>query len=834
MTVSALLGLFPVEFFSNATAISNADEAIMDVLSKSSGQHLQRLAWKSSRAAFSGGKPHLDQQLHFHEEDLAHLLHHVYAVMFRHENMARLLAMDRRNIIRLQLVFYHRGCFGRLLQHVKNVSKVEWPKMMALLLTLIEKDRSSLMGAHYYQEFYAYLHLLGLANLPVVGTHVRVSLDKISDVHPSSAMTRTPTSSDSKGLCAWKEIPPVVCVTLKVPRAKLNVLTSVSVHELGTPLVHCVIQAPPMSRSGEWHDIFCAMQLSFGTISTSGDRNGDDLQLQIKEDGLNWRGKSPLMVSFYVPSNVILEEPSAARISFGLVSNPHNLHVFLKKLGMELNVFETILGDQEHVFVTKFFPNRRGHTSICPRVTAETNDVENEEVEFLRRTTAHVFHSRGVITSFTGRIDFISDTLKSALAGKAVVKTLQLSPRTIQIDIGENGKHILHFPTHVLNSQAKTRIARKSSYIEVTVPVASHAAGTGFPNFMYPLFVTDAEPALWNMPFLSLDSLPIINVAKKEDLQWLTPHTSLQMSARERRSREHDMATPGYIQKDVRINFKDAIFSMFMNFTGLQGPQRMRTQCLFHPEKGGVNIIIFISELRLDVGNRTALLDTVVLPLTHAITPRISKFLASFAQMKNNLIKVDDEELALWKQVIPAYVERCRTWKHLPTCEYNKTSKIPLSTEYAEPFLCSCGNGSVPPNFIKDIPHFNTVCKYSVRAAISPSYAVPFVEKMVSIDDLEKVKKVKDQEVKSGNKGIQKCGNCERTKHVNGEELAFCSRCRKVKYCSKECQKAAWNVHKKVCVKAEEAKGVSNGGGAGKDDGDLSALVKAMESEGLD
>ena len=32
--------------------------------------------------------------------------------------------------------------------------------------------------------------------------------------------------------------------------------------------------------------------------------------------------------------------------------------------------------------------------------------------------------------------------------------------------------------------------------------------------------------------------------------------------------------------------------------------------------------------------------------------------------------------------------------------------------------------------------------------------------------------------------------------------LKSCSRCRRVEYCSKECQTAAWPEHKKVCVKA--------------------------------
>ncbi|KAF2105443.1 hypothetical protein BDV96DRAFT_678206, partial [Lophiotrema nucula] len=43
------------------------------------------------------------------------------------------------------------------------------------------------------------------------------------------------------------------------------------------------------------------------------------------------------------------------------------------------------------------------------------------------------------------------------------------------------------------------------------------------------------------------------------------------------------------------------------------------------------------------------------------------------------------------------------------------------------------------------------------------------------------------------------CGNCGIENGQDGRALLNCSRCKNRKYCSKECQKKHWKVHKKVC-----------------------------------
>lgn len=43
------------------------------------------------------------------------------------------------------------------------------------------------------------------------------------------------------------------------------------------------------------------------------------------------------------------------------------------------------------------------------------------------------------------------------------------------------------------------------------------------------------------------------------------------------------------------------------------------------------------------------------------------------------------------------------------------------------------------------------------------------------------------------------CASCSKRRGKNGGELLQCSKCKDRKYCSFDCQKKHWNVHKKVC-----------------------------------
>lgn len=49
----------------------------------------------------------------------------------------------------------------------------------------------------------------------------------------------------------------------------------------------------------------------------------------------------------------------------------------------------------------------------------------------------------------------------------------------------------------------------------------------------------------------------------------------------------------------------------------------------------------------------------------------------------------------------------------------------------------------------------------------------------------------------------KQCGFCGATKAETSAELMTCSKCKKVSYCSKDCQKCHWAAHKKACEAPE-------------------------------
>jgi hypothetical protein len=819
-TVSLLLGLASVESWTNATAVAGVEEQMLDAILQStkmkagdrSTQTRTRLRWKRLSALsgrhlpLQGSMTQLFTNLEIDARDMSRMLYSIYQAMFCHEDIRTLMtSMKIQGIGKLSNPYYNRASFAALLKYVKTNVVIEWDKTINLFLGVLEEDVSpSSVSRNYLQELYLYLHLSGIYTAQVL----RDGAPKLFNLEAANHLS------------SWDNVPPVLCITFEIPRDKLKALKEMPRGTLGTPSLCCTVQSSRASPR-QWSNNFSAVQLAFGHIIPVGSKIDADFRVDVKEDPDSWAGKSPLVMSFFIPTWIVAQEPRTALVACGLQSTPHAAVSFAKTLGLELRIFETTLGDDRKVHITRFMPNM----SSYPIFVACSNNLERSsssaEVPFRTTIAANMAANGSQIVDLTCKIDFVSVAAKTKLADKDSLVELKCnSPLVTEVVVGRKIKCQALFPVPVSASRSKLRIARKSSYIEVVAPVLRPLDGDASPEFMFPLSIIPKaavqetmQPVNWNMPYVTLDALPILDTKKTAKMQWLTIHASLMFSSRESKIREARMLGQALSspQHDSRVDFKDGLFSLFMHFSGLQGDQA-NVFGLHKAGAGGVHILLFVSALRLDLASQTVILDAAVLPISHKALEdsMMQKFLGGLQSAKKLcLVNVTDTELRLWKQILPAFAERCRTWKHKSkSCEYLLTGEIPLpkGLEDANTTLCACGNGKIPGNFMGNLklPHLEYVLqKYATRVAISPVFAVPYVEDSLLRDMPRGIGGRPD----SGSPlptERQQCNACgsDKKKGSGGTSVALltCTRCKLAKYCSKECQKADWKEHKAVCV----------------------------------
>ncbi|KAI0450370.1 hypothetical protein F5B21DRAFT_491381 [Xylaria acuta] len=803
-SLSTLLDLFPIEYWTNTSPISLGDERMLDTIvegiSRDKETALQRqqmflrTSWKrqlsmnpSKESCF---KP---TTIQFDANQLAKVLYQVYCYMFRDEDYAYKFAnLSIDTLRKSSLVWYHRASFASFLCLVKTRVTCDWDTTMNKLMELVEGRRNAPMGMQYFQELYVYLHMMGVFSSALL----RCWNDRNERSAISTAMMFTypraritPLNEKWGDLRDWENIPSVVCVTLKIPRSKLGVFTNISRGKIGTPYVHCLLEGASSSGAGSWQNIFPACQLGFGGISTRGKPYDDSFEVSVAEDDAGWNGASSLIAVFYAPAFFLMLEPGETTVAFGIHSTPATAAQFSSKLGLTLNVYETTVDNSAAVYITRYAPNQTRFpvaAGFGQTISASPICIGGDA-----SLTASVDQGTGRIVAFAGRLNITAEDRKLALKNGCQVERSTVSPCEVAIRLGRTAPLTLSFPVFIIETSQKLKIARKSSYVEVIAQVAGPSEWMKYSHYMYPIHLEHGKPINRNVPYLELRTCPIINIGQRNKLNWLTPHLSLMMSARERMLREQK----GLARSDgeqLRLDFKESLFSIYAHFSGLQG-KRHHMFGLNNASNGGIHIVILASNLRINLADRAAVLDCAVLPLHDAVMPDVRNFLPNISSQGIVKVHVNDAELQLWRRVLPAYVERCRAWNHRADCEYQKSDKIPLSIENNKNFLCTCGNGNFPPNFIGNVPHWKALAKHAVRAAISPAFWAPFADDIYR-PDFDGIM------AGGGSRPLgAECASCGKKTREDGSDLLNCARCMKVKYCSRSCQRADWREHKAVC-----------------------------------
>lgn len=754
-----LLGMSPVEYWTNATCHSPLDEYMLSTAAaenKALGFRIrQNFTWKFNSHLSGVVRP----DLRVKEDDLVRLLQAVYNK-----------------------------------QHSRPESRST--TMVAILERLqdtLEFDTASVCRS-----------LLDKSHDPLLGSQMSTH-GLYHQTQP--AEHDSPLESATHSLSIDADTSKFNSVTIQIPWDKWTSTYEASCTSNSALLVEGLLFHSNMNEP-EW--IFTDVQVMFGTVEVSGERNTPEYSVMVREGRLETINESSLVATFTVPVH-LLHEHSPER-SFG---------VRFKDKFQVIGCFQSSLTQPESdrsLFVTRYPPGQLGnaiYTGFKPKFSKSG-----------KNTRCSSFFTVGLeeasqVSFITGHLDVLEADGKMLLADKATVEVHKVSPFTFELVIGEQATYQLAFPVPVVKDGSKTRVARTSAYIEIIAPLAEPAGAQALDDFIFPTVLAKTTstgssmrsiPTALNIPHVNLDILPILDASRTDRMSFLTTLTSSVFSVRERKLRDQviDSTEPG-LAPSPRMNFKESLFTMFMLASGLQGGQT-GLFAISHPERGGIHMLIFISALRLDAANASVVLDGCVIPFTVELVKsgRLDTFLLILRTLECCTITVDDAELVLWKKVLPALTERCRTWTHAAECEYaHPDAKVPLSIEPGKQVICSCGAGRLPEGFI-NLPEWQeTAAQFATRLAISPTFSVPYVEKVFDPDMLkEAVKAMTSGDGQSREELQLRCRNCGAVEAKAGGPLKKCLRCLRARYCSGECQKKDWKKHRMECAESGEYAGL--------------------------
>ena len=437
-TISLLFDLLPWTYATNFNTHSNTHEVTLaSLLSTTAGSHArfhERMAWKfiSLGDPVAVGSSLLSGvTLKYDPLQLAQLMFNVYHEMFRPEE----------SMMDVNLMHYTRGTFVLLLRLIKDHVQTDWGQFMDFLIGLIERDTSLMLGLNNYQEFIAQLHMAGVLTLDIL-----LNYRQVPGIQPGVGIFK-----------GWEKIPPVVCVLFSVPRSSVKRLQGMV--SPGSLFFHCDVQTP------EAQNRYSCIRPAFGII-----KKGDDGRILLESDPEGWAGASPLVLSFLVPSWTLMVRPHDITIALGVHPVGQQYPELARKMGIHLHLFSAkLFGDSVNLspewpnIPSTLEPESAQATSLSGTGPSQSTgglvDVSPVSVNLDKPCKK--------VETLTARVDLVGEIPKQELLGGAAVTATQVSPCTMLLKFGTTEQSLI-FPFPINGGEARTRIARKSSYIEVS------------------------------------------------------------------------------------------------------------------------------------------------------------------------------------------------------------------------------------------------------------------------------------------------------------------------------------------------------------------------------
>lgn len=766
ITVSSLLfGICPVDYLSSFSSRCNTTEIAIAPKSnkraKAATQFHRVTTWKFTTSGDiflrSSQNPPMFNDL----TQLGTLLYDMYHAMFEQEDAGTFHRLNESNLYRAVLhsniIHYNRETFVLMLKLIRKnlqIPSQSWREVMDRFNALQSADTSMPMDSVNYNDLCVHLHRHSVYTAPIY--HL--------------------PSTRSGIFSAWPSIPPIVRVFLIVPRSALAPLKEIPSEQIGTSPLQCSVK-------GQWScNIFCSVHAAFGRVIPTGTSGHPSVLFEEDEGG--WKGgpSSSLVVSFVMSSGLLtdLEPQQNINVSFNVRSTPGNTGMLVPKMGLDLAIFSAKMVDKNHVIVIPEKPLPQPSAvsnSVSPSVKDMSPSPLASDIGTLNPVVVELDEQCDLLTLFTCRVVIENHDVRRAFGTAGEMPDItQVSPCVMRLTISGHNQDIA-YPFPVMGSNNKLRLARKSLWVEVVVPVSAPLKPDGMKLTPFPVIrlENNHNPISWNIHRLNLSTLPTLSLTGNKEVEtWLNIHIGSSMSARERALQKKK-------QDDTLMHVKHTLISIFGAAAGLQnsGPPR-NLFALRDVASKNCDTIFFISDIKYDLSCHTMVCDGYVLPLTHDIMPKFETRFHHLLSEKAGMVDVaiNKGEVQAWKQLLPVLVERCRTsWTHKPDCEYKSQGKIPLTEEMELDPLCSCGRGKDVEG-MRRVALWREYAPYVTRVALSPLFAVSYLDPI------------------GRDPSKYKCFVC---RGVGKPKVRWCSACKKVQYCSPECQKKDWKAHKPRC-----------------------------------
>ncbi|KAG9080207.1 hypothetical protein FRC06_006946, partial [Ceratobasidium sp. 370] len=540
-TISALLGIAPRAYVSAFAAHSNSHELLSPT---KANQYHERVTWADP----SGGDQYASPQkiaVSFDAEDLAHIIFGFYHKMFANEQvmatMVTGLSLTKRRS--MEDICYHRETMVALLQLIKRWVQLKtgsWDIVADELLRMVEGDRSQIIGAANYQDLCMQLHLYGVHTVATLQPDWRVQCR---------------TKNPSRIFKSWPKLPPMLCVVLSVPHKSLQVLLRDKA--AGMPTLQCNFTAQGT------YSAYSTIHTAWGRCISS--QNSDTVILEEDPQGIN--GTSDLVVSVWALSCIL--ELADMFVALAIKNTPGSTISFISKLGMQLKLFSARLDDKEHVQLLPYRPSLASEEPLMiPTAVTWFADPTSDSSSISIAVGASPGNGPPNIASFTAHVDVGSPAERGVLLSRAEVLVMQIAPCTMKISFSSY-HHTISYPYPTRGSQHRLRIARKSHYVEVIVPVSEPLDLGGYHLNRTPILQTNAYSP-WNIHHIHVDRIPLLNLKVPKKIDWLDSHTALQLSDRERGIRNGDSVTKS-APANVLVNVKNSIQALMMISSGVQG-----------------------------------------------------------------------------------------------------------------------------------------------------------------------------------------------------------------------------------------------------------------------